>query len=701
MALCRRRRSHRRSLQLRWRAFLWRGAFVRRPRPRHATQHHPRGQRGPCRSPSGLPPARHGRRDADGRPHGPRRGRRRPDQAAPAHVRARAASRPSRARAPPTGSRPPTACRSLGHALRPSDPPRPASATCPGGFGLPRPVGHDVGQRPRHAPDARFRRHRTRRRSQGSGLPTRRTRARHATRAGRAADSGLSCRATRPRGSGSSTAPAPSGPGAHPTPSELRPVTCSPCPYGGGSDRLRDIRPRARPAACPPGTRALARTTRAPSSGGGLPSPPGHPSPSAAAVCPRLRDTRAPARTHPAPSGSGRLGAHYAAHVPTTRLRPAPPLDDPSSTRPHDTHAQRVHGHQAPRHPRRMKPYDADTRPHEAVPSRRERNEAARHRPEASRQRRESRTTPTPSPTTATPGPTTASRTTRRAAVPRTSSPTTPSRTTTPGRPRHRPQARPPTTPPPRPRRQRRRQHPAAAAPARTSRATSTRPPWRRRARATSTSSSRCCPTQADRDRYVELSQKLSTDLSPAEAQHVADVRNQIKVDSGDIVTKALNRVRSAPTCRPAARARAASRRPGRTRWVARSPAARTWSTSTAARAQDGLALDERARAGRRSGGRAERDAAREQRSPPTRTSARTTCRSAGRRRTRRRHLGQGRTANQYQSPQEKAHYESSQQQWRRQVRGEAVRRLRPVHRYRVDDGRDAGVARRRRHTVA
>ncbi|SMC65373.1 hypothetical protein [Lentzea albidocapillata] len=48
-------------------------------------------------------------------------------------------------------------------------------------------------------------------------------------------------------------------------------------------------------------------------------------------------------------------------------------------------------------------------------------------------------------------------------------------------------------------------------------------------------------PNQADRDRYVELSQKLSTDLSADEAQHVADVRNQIKVDTGDIVTKALN----------------------------------------------------------------------------------------------------------------------------------------------------------------
>ncbi|MCG8921601.1 hypothetical protein L6E10_04035, partial [Lentzea sp. CC55] len=48
-------------------------------------------------------------------------------------------------------------------------------------------------------------------------------------------------------------------------------------------------------------------------------------------------------------------------------------------------------------------------------------------------------------------------------------------------------------------------------------------------------------PSQADRDRYVELSQKLSTDLSADEAQHVADVRNQIKVDTGDIVTKALS----------------------------------------------------------------------------------------------------------------------------------------------------------------
>ncbi|SDF63216.1 hypothetical protein SAMN05216553_102420 [Lentzea fradiae] len=48
-------------------------------------------------------------------------------------------------------------------------------------------------------------------------------------------------------------------------------------------------------------------------------------------------------------------------------------------------------------------------------------------------------------------------------------------------------------------------------------------------------------PDQADRDRYVELSTKLSTELSADEAQHVADVRNQIRVDNGEIVTKALN----------------------------------------------------------------------------------------------------------------------------------------------------------------
>ncbi|KOV85760.1 hypothetical protein ADL03_10915 [Nocardia sp. NRRL S-836] len=48
-------------------------------------------------------------------------------------------------------------------------------------------------------------------------------------------------------------------------------------------------------------------------------------------------------------------------------------------------------------------------------------------------------------------------------------------------------------------------------------------------------------PTEADRERYHELSKKLSTELSPAEAQHVADVRNQITVGNGDIVTKVLH----------------------------------------------------------------------------------------------------------------------------------------------------------------
>ncbi|MEU7481489.1 hypothetical protein AB0A63_36325 [Lentzea sp. NPDC042327] len=48
-------------------------------------------------------------------------------------------------------------------------------------------------------------------------------------------------------------------------------------------------------------------------------------------------------------------------------------------------------------------------------------------------------------------------------------------------------------------------------------------------------------PNEADRQRYEQLSTTLSTNLTPDEARHVADVRNQLTVGNGDIVTKALN----------------------------------------------------------------------------------------------------------------------------------------------------------------
>ncbi|MEU0877932.1 hypothetical protein ABZ345_04990 [Lentzea sp. NPDC005914] len=48
-------------------------------------------------------------------------------------------------------------------------------------------------------------------------------------------------------------------------------------------------------------------------------------------------------------------------------------------------------------------------------------------------------------------------------------------------------------------------------------------------------------PTEAERQRYVELSSKLSTELSPSEAREVANTRNQITVGSGDLVTKVLH----------------------------------------------------------------------------------------------------------------------------------------------------------------
>ncbi|HEX8868343.1 MAG TPA: hypothetical protein VF821_21975, partial [Lentzea sp.] len=48
-------------------------------------------------------------------------------------------------------------------------------------------------------------------------------------------------------------------------------------------------------------------------------------------------------------------------------------------------------------------------------------------------------------------------------------------------------------------------------------------------------------PDPVKRAEYEELSKKLSTNLSADEAQRVADIRNQIKVHEGDIVTKVLN----------------------------------------------------------------------------------------------------------------------------------------------------------------
>lgn len=51
----------------------------------------------------------------------------------------------------------------------------------------------------------------------------------------------------------------------------------------------------------------------------------------------------------------------------------------------------------------------------------------------------------------------------------------------------------------------------------------------------------RILPNEAERERYQELSKKLSTELSQEDARLVADVRNQIKVGEGDIVTKVLH----------------------------------------------------------------------------------------------------------------------------------------------------------------
>ncbi|HEX7302118.1 hypothetical protein [Lentzea sp.] len=274
----------------------------------------------------------------------------------------------------------------------------------------------------------------------------------------------------------------PTPPG-HPTASTGTPTAPAPTHTGGGLPS-------------PPG-----HTDHTPSSGGGLPSPPGHPSPSAGGGLPSPPGHPSPTTDHSTPSGSG-----TAPHDPST---PRPHDTTPSGqhdtkphdttgqhdTKPHDTTGQhdtdtKPHGDDSK--PDDHKPHDTDTsgaddgKPHDTQPHDPQPGHdapAADHTPDARHDD----------------GP-----------------------------------AHPDsggdgdgTTPPPHSGPDLKGHFDAAAMAA--------------QGQGYQHQLEQLLPHQADRDRYVELSQKLSTDLSADEAQHVADVRNQIQVGTGDIVTKALS----------------------------------------------------------------------------------------------------------------------------------------------------------------
>ncbi|SFR29480.1 hypothetical protein SAMN04488564_119124 [Lentzea waywayandensis] len=327
----------------------------------------------------------------------------------------------------------------------------------------------------------------------GSGLPTPPNSGGHATPG---SGSGLP---TPPNSGGHPTPGSGSGlptPPEHPSASSGTATAPAPSNTGGGLPS-------------PPGHPA-------PSSGGGLPSPPGHASPSAGGGLPSPPGHPSPSTDHPAPSGSGGPTTPHDGGTRPHDTTPngstdTKPHDTPDSTKPHDADTKphdadtRPHDGDAKPHDSDTKPHDADTKPHDgdARP-----DDGKPHDTDASgaegaepHDTRPDHDTPATHDTDTKPG----------------------NDDATPG---HNDKGDGSNPPPP------------------------TGPDLKGHFDAAAMSAQgqgyqhqleQMLPNQADRDRYVELSQKLSTDLSASEAQHVADVRNQIKVDSGDIVTKALN----------------------------------------------------------------------------------------------------------------------------------------------------------------
>lgn len=287
----------------------------------------------------------------------------------------------------------------------------------------------------------------------------------------------------------SGTHPTPGSGGTHPGGSGL------PTPPNSGGSGLPT--PPSGPGTHPTPDHQSAGTgtaTAPPTTGGGLPSPPGHPTPSAGGGLPSPPG-------HPSPSG---VDHSTPSSTTPTDSTPRPHDTTPShdgGTKPHDTTptgSPDTKPHDTAPSDGGTKPHDTDTRPEDGKPHDTDTSGAEDAKPHDPQPDHD---TPAPHDTDPKPG----------------------NDDATPG---HNENGDGSTPPPP------------------------TGPDLKGHFDAAAMAAQgqgyqhqleQILPDQADRDRYVALSKELSTNLSPQEAQHVADVRNQITVGSGDIVTKALN----------------------------------------------------------------------------------------------------------------------------------------------------------------
>ncbi|MCP2250513.1 hypothetical protein [Lentzea aerocolonigenes] len=324
----------------------------------------------------------------------------------------------------------------------------------------------------------------------------------------------------------------PSGPGAHPTP--------------GGSGSLPT--PPEHPSASS-GT----ATAPAPSTGGGLPSPPGHPSPSTGGGLPSPPGHPSPSAGgglpsppgHPSPSSGGGLPGHPSPDHSTPSGSGGTTPHDPSGPRPHDTTP----------HDSGTKPHDADGQPHDAT-----KPHDAADKPHTDGQSHDAKphdTDTKPHDGDAKPHDTDTKPHDGDTKPHDGADTDKPHDTDTSGADDVKPHDPQPDHDAPPAHDTDPKLQTDDASPGHTgdgdggnSNPAPSGPDLKGHFDAAAMAAQgqgyqhqleQILPNQADRDRYVELSQKLSTDLSAAEAQHVADVRNQIKVGTGDIVTKALN----------------------------------------------------------------------------------------------------------------------------------------------------------------
>ncbi|MGW6449594.1 hypothetical protein [Lentzea sp. NPDC055074] len=373
----------------------------------------------------------------------------------------------------------------------PGSHPTPGSGgTHPGGSGLPTPPNSGSHQTPGSGSGLP-----TPPNHGGSGLPTPPS-GTHPTPGSEGTHPGGSGLPTPPNSGGPGLPTPPSGPGTHPTPdhpSASAGTATAPPSTGGGLPS-------------PPGHPT-------PSAGGGLPSPPGHPSPSGT-------DHSTPSSTTPTdstprphdttPSHDGGTKPHDTTPTGSTDTKPHDTTPHDPGTKPHDASTQPhdapdAKPHDAaphdttPSHDTDPRPHDTDTRPDDGKPHDTDASGAEDAKPHDPQPDHD---TPAPHDTDPKPG----------------------NDDATPG---HTGDGDDGSTPPP-PTGPDLKGHFDAAAMA-------------AQGQGYQHQLEQILPNQADRDRYVALSQELSTNLSPQEAQHVADVRNQITVGSGDIVTKALS----------------------------------------------------------------------------------------------------------------------------------------------------------------